>query len=132
MEVVISIALVVLAVGALLSLLSQSSVFSSRINKVYSASYLAQRRIDLLKRFNFDEIASEAYSEDLVRVDDDGNMSSTGDYTRSTEIDTIYGGNHHLTHVKVSVRKIRIGLDGTIEGFESNPVTMETLFTDVG
>ncbi|MFC1548992.1 prepilin-type N-terminal cleavage/methylation domain-containing protein [Candidatus Omnitrophota bacterium] len=134
-EVIVAAALVALVVVSLFAAVTQTSVFSKRIDRVYKASYLAQRRIDMLKRLDFDLVQ---FSEETdVRVDADGNLSSTGTYVRTTEVDTNYSGNPFLLKVKVTVKKAHVKYDGSIYGdlgqitIIGQPIVMETLFCDV-
>jgi len=123
-EVVISILLIAISVVSVLAAVTQSSVFSKRIDAIYVASYLAQRRIDILKEFDFDQLYPGAVESNIeIDVDDDGDA----DYRRTTEIVQNYDGNPKLIKVKVTVEKVRINLDGTESGM-GDPITMETLF----
>lgn len=135
-EVVISVGLISLAITALLSTIVQSSVFSRRVDVNYTASYLAQRRIDILKRIDFSQL--EFSEESDVRIGADGNMDPDGQYLRSTVITTDFDSNSYLTKVNVIIKKVKINLDGTIEDPETGeysvigePVEIETLFSDV-
>jgi len=135
-EVIVSISLVAVVVVALAAAVTQSSVFSKSIDIVYTASYLAQRRINVLKRLDFDQIS--AAEETDIRVNEGGDIDSSGKYIRSTEIITDVGGNSYLTKVKVSVRRVKVNIDGTIINpssgqmtFLGQPIIMETLFADV-
>ncbi|MDD5633922.1 MAG: hypothetical protein PHW46_01440 [Candidatus Omnitrophica bacterium] len=131
-EVVVSAVLVLVVVGALVGAVLQGSVFSRRIDMIYTASYLAERRIEVLKRFDFDQIY--VGEESNVRIDLDGNIDPNGAYQRSTEILMQHGGNPYLAKVKVTVGKIKINMDGTIDStpsFSGNPVVVETLFADI-
>ncbi|MFH1394947.1 MAG: hypothetical protein ABIH09_02185 [Candidatus Omnitrophota bacterium] len=135
-EVVIAATLVFIAVISIGALVTQSSVFSRRIDTIYTASYLAQRRIDLLKRLDFSQISSAVESE--VRISNDGNIDPNGDYTRTTEITTDFEGDSHLIQVKVTVKRLQINMDGSYLDpdtgeavFAGQPVVMETLFSDV-
>lgn len=135
-EVVVSIALVLIVVVALIATVTQSSVFSRRIDLVYTASYLAQRRVDMLKRLDFDQLP--AAGETDIRIGADGNIDPAGEYVRTTEITPVYASNPYLTKVKVSVNRVKMSLDGSIVypdtgqiTFHGNPIIMETLFSDV-
>jgi len=135
-EVLVSLALVTIAIGSMIALITQSSVFSRRVDRVYTASYLGQRRIDLLKKFDFDQLASTAETD--IRISSDGNISENGNYVRTTEVVTNFNDNVYLAKVKVSVRKIKINMDGTVLDpetgemtFLGEPIVMETLFSDV-
>jgi type II secretory pathway pseudopilin PulG len=134
-EVVISIALVALVVVSLFAAVTQTSVFSQRIDRFYTASYLAQRRIDMLKRLDFDLI--QFAEETDVRIDADGNQDANGTYARTTEVETDYNGNPFLLKVKVTVKKAKVSVDGSIYddagqvSYIGQPVVMETLFSDV-
>ena len=122
-EVVISILLIAISIVSVLAAVTQSSVFSKRIDAVYTASYLAQRRIDVLKEFEFDQLDPSAIETNVeIDVDDDGDS----DYSRTTEITPNYSGNSKLTKVKVTVEKVQLNLDGTESGM-GDPIIMETL-----
>ncbi len=130
-EVIVAAALVTVIILSLVATVLQSSVFAKRIDQNYTATYIAQRRIDLLKRLGFDQVS--AAGETDVRVDASGNMSSDGLYARTTEVDTNFGGNDSLAKVKVTVKKVKINIDGIIEEgvYLGQPVIMETLFSDI-
>ncbi|MBD3426174.1 MAG: hypothetical protein GF409_02965 [Candidatus Omnitrophica bacterium] len=134
-EVVISIALVALVVVSLFAAVTQTSVFSQRIDRVYTASYLAQRRIDMVKRLEFDQLGFAEETD--VRVDADGNLASDGHYVRTTEVTENYSGNAFLAKVKVTVQRAKVYMDGSITddagqiSYIGQPVVMETLFADM-
>ncbi|MGB3056707.1 MAG: hypothetical protein WBC16_00910 [Candidatus Omnitrophota bacterium] len=133
-EVIIAAALVVVIVLSLAATNIQSSVFSKRIDLVYTATQIAQRRMDLLKRLGFDQVPSAVETD--VRVDADGNMSASGNYVRTTEVDTNFGGNPSLAKVKVIVKRVKIYMDGSIldsgeTTFIGQPIVMETLFSNI-
>ncbi|MGB2879330.1 MAG: hypothetical protein WBD24_04070 [Candidatus Omnitrophota bacterium] len=133
-EVIIAAALVVVIVLSLAATNIQSSVFSKRIDLVYTATQIAQRRMDLLKRLGFDQVPSAVETD--VRVDADGNMSASGNYVRTTEVDTNFGGNPSLAKVKVIVKRVKIYMDGSISDsgettFIGQPIVMETLFSNI-
>ncbi len=128
-EVVVAIALLAIITTSIGSALSQSSVFSSRIERIYQTSYIAQRRLELLKRFDLAQLPSAVESN--VKVDVDGNISSTGKFLRSTAVTSDYDSNASLVKVKVTVYKHKIGIKGGEENTVlGEPVIMETLFTD--
>jgi type II secretory pathway pseudopilin PulG len=133
-EVIVAVALVALVVVSLFASVTQTSVFSKRIDRVYTASNLAQRRMDMLKRFDFDLIPFAEETD--ARIDADGNLSSTGTYVRTTEVTENYNGNPFLLKVKVTVKKAKVNIDGSIYGdtgqitFIGQPVITETLFSD--
>ena len=123
-EVVISILLVAISIVSVLAAVTQSSVFSKRIDAVYTASYLAQRRIDILKEFDFDQLYPAAVESNIeIDIDDDGDA----DYRRTTEVVQNYAGNSKLIKIKVTVEKVQTNLDGTESGM-GDPIIMETLF----
>ncbi|MGB2662073.1 MAG: hypothetical protein WBD04_06795 [Candidatus Omnitrophota bacterium] len=130
-ETVVAAALVAVIVLSLVATVVQSSVFARRIDQTYTATYIGQRRIDLLKRLGFDQAPSAVETD--VRVDTSGNMAADGLYVRTTEVDTDFGGNPSLSKVKVTVKKVKINIDGTIDDpptYLGQPVVMETLFSD--
>lgn len=135
-EVVIAAILVAIIVVSMLATVTQSSVFSQNIDIAYTASNLAQRRIDWLKRFDFDQVPGN--DETDVRIGADGNIDANGNYLRSTEITQNYDSNSHLLKVKVSVKRVRVRADGTIKDpstgqvtYVGAPVVMETLLADI-
>ena len=123
-EVVISVLLIAVVIISVLAALVQSTVFSKRIDMVYTASYLAQRRIDLLKEFSFDQLYPGAVESNIgIDIDGDGD----NDYRRTTEVVENYDGNAGLIKVKVFVEKVHISIEGE-ETIMSDPIIMETVF----
>ena len=129
-EVMVSIILVGIITTALCAIVAQSTVFSRRIDSVYTASLLAQRRLEFIGKLEFDDIASATETD--IRIDDDGNMSISGDYSRTTEVTEDYNGNAILTKVKVTVKRADVSMSGGVSNPSSGrTVVMETLFADV-
>lgn len=122
MEVVVASAIVALVVVSLLITISQSAVFTEESDKIYTASILAQRRIDVLKNFAFSDLPDTAPEADTPI---DVNGDDVTDYYRTTEITENYDGYSDLMQIKVSVDRV---VNGEKSG---NPVTMETLFVDM-
>lgn len=134
-EVVFAIAIAAFVTLAMIAAMSQSSVFSRNIDSHYTASYIAQRRIDMVKRLEFSQLG---YAEEpFILVGVDGTMDEAGEYARKTELEIPYGGNIDLVKVKVTVQRLRILPDGSIadpyaeNAFVSKPVVMETLLANV-
>ena len=134
-EVVIAMAIVAAVSLAMISAVSQSSIFSRSIDTTYTSSYIAQRRIDLLKRLEFDQVTFAVETNVMVGID--GNIDPGGGYARTTEVYPDYDGNQNLARVKVSVRRLRIQSGGgradesQAGSFTGSPVVMETLFSNV-
>lgn len=134
-EVIVSFALGIIIVVTLLAAVTQSAVFSESIDISWKATYLAQRRIDMLKRLDFRYLSQAVESN--VRINADGNIDPAGDYLRTTEVDEDYDGNAYLTKVKISVNRIKVNISGgsyDAQGkviFLGNPIVMETLFVDM-
>ena len=120
-EVLVSVLLIVVVTVSFLVLLTQSATFSKHIDQVYAAAHLSQRRIEVLKRFDFDQLYPNA-EETNVRIALDGTIDSNGDYIRTTGVYT--QTNPYLLRVKVSVDRM---VDGSASG---HPVIMETLLAD--
>lgn len=121
-EVVVAVALVVIATLAILAAVTQSISFTETADKIYTSSILAQKRIDLLKNFVFNDIPTSAPETDThIDVDAD----STTDYMRTTTITENFDGYSNLIHIKVSVDRV---IDGEKSG---HPVVMETVFADI-
>jgi type II secretory pathway pseudopilin PulG len=120
-EVLVATLLIVVVTVAFLVLLTQSSTFSKHIDQVYAASHLAQRRIEILKRFEFDQLYPYAEESD-IRINVDGTVDPNGDYIRTTGVYT--QTNPYLLRVKVSVDRV---VDGSPAG---HPVIMETMLSD--
>ena len=99
-EVVVAMALVAIVSMAILAAVSQSAVFGGKADKIYAASILAQKRIDLLKKFSFSDLAGMAPETDTaIDIDEDG----TTDYMRTTTVTEDYDGYTGLIKVKVFV-----------------------------
>ncbi|MDD4956693.1 MAG: prepilin-type N-terminal cleavage/methylation domain-containing protein [Candidatus Omnitrophica bacterium] len=120
-EVVVSMAIVTLLTVAFIGAMSQSISYSEKSDSVYIASIIAQRRLDVLKKFDFSDLPSAA-PETAVSQDFDGN--GTVDYYRTTEITENYNGYADLIKIKVSVDRVD---EGEASG---NPVIMETLIAE--
>ncbi|MEA3489212.1 MAG: type II secretion system protein [Candidatus Omnitrophota bacterium] len=119
-EVLVTAVLISIVTVSLIATVVQSSSSSRHIDMVYTSSFLAQRRIDLMKRFDFDEVP--AAEETDVRIGADGTIDTEGDYFRTTGVYT--SSNPYLLRVKVSVDR---DVDGSPSGY---PVVMETYFVD--
>ncbi len=123
-EVIVSVILVAIIVTSIIVTVAQSSVYSNRIDLIYTSSNLAKARMDELKLLQFSDLADRG-SESAVRIDENGQPDASGDYLRTTEITGDYDGNAYLAKVKVSVDKY---VDGQPSG---SPVVIETLFADI-
>jgi type II secretory pathway pseudopilin PulG len=121
-EVIVSIIMVGIIAIAMIVTVAQSSIYSRRLDLIYDSAYLAQRRIELLKKFDFDQLYPGAAETD-VRIGLDGTADASGDYVRTTSVYTTT--SDHLIRVKVSVDKY---VDGAPSG---NAVVMETLLSDI-
>lgn len=121
-EVIVSMVMVGIIALAIVAAVSQGAIFSRRIDLIYDSSYLASRRIELLKKFDFDQLYPGA-AETNTRIGLDGTVDSSGDYVRTTSVYTT--DSNHMIRVKVSVDKY---VDGSPSG---TPVVMETLMTDL-
>ena len=121
LEALVSIAIVALISVAILGTITQSTQLTEEADKVYTASLLAQGRLDVLKKFEFDDLPTIAPETDVgVDVNDDAVV----DYMRTTNIMYPYSGDMNLAKVKVSVDRV---VDGQKFG---SPVAMETVFVD--
>ncbi len=128
-------ALTILVITAIVSGLTQSSVFSKRVDMVYTATLIAQNRIDLLKKISFSELPDATEVE--VVIDEDGTLSAGGSYIRTTEVTENYDGIASLLKIKVSVTALKISASGAAideetgyEQYMKNPIVMETIFVD--
>jgi type II secretory pathway pseudopilin PulG len=123
-EVIVSAAIVGILVVSALATIAQNSVFSRRIDHVYTCSNLAKKRMDSLKRYLVTDLDKETETD--VRIDLHGDLDENGDYIRTTEVTENYDGNPFLAKVKVSVDKFQ---DGEAYG---SPAVIETLLADIG
>ena len=120
-EVVIATMIVALIALAVLTAIVQGAFLIGEADEIYTASILAQDHVDVLKKFNFDEISNSAEETDIeIDFDGDGDV----DYFRTTTITENYNGFSDLIKVKVSVDMAE---EGSPEG---HPVIMETIFVD--
>ncbi len=123
-EVVVSAAILGIVVISVVATIAQSSVFSRRIDHVYTSNNLAKKRMDDLKRYLVVDLADRATETD-VRIDSNGDLDVSGNYIRTTEVTENYDSNPYLIKVKVSVDRF---FEGSAYG---SPAVIETLFADV-
>ena len=131
-EVIISIVLIAIVVVSLFAAVTQSSVFSRRVDLIYTSSYIARSHVDALKKLNFDQVELEEETD--VRVDEQGEPDLNGKYMRSTEVVNDFDANSDLKKIKVSVKRIKVNIDGTVDDpvtFVGQPIVMETLLVNV-
>ncbi len=134
MEAMIATVIVALVAVAVLGTITQCIVFSAKADMVYSASLLAQTRIDVLKRFPFSSLETyEETSGDPTMLDIDGD--SVWDFARTTEIFTDYEGYSGLTKVKVTVYRVegsqQTGNSVVIEALYSKSATQQSSETPI-
>jgi len=122
-EVLISIVIVAFIAIALLSTITQSVFFADQADKIYTASIVANRRIEGIKKFDYNDLATIG-PEDSIPVDD--NEDGVTDYLRTTTVDEDYDGYAGLIRVIVSVQRL---VDGEPLG---SPVVQEILLSDLG
>ncbi|KJJ85826.1 hypothetical protein OMAG_000301 [Candidatus Omnitrophus magneticus] len=121
-EVIVSIGIITLISVSVLVTMSHSVTFSSKADIIFTAALVAERRIDVLKKFSFNALSSSASETDTgVDVNEDGD----NDFLRSTEITENYDGYLELIKVKVSVSRLESGKK------KGAPIVMETLFSNV-
>ncbi len=121
-EVIISIMIVALIAIAVLTAITQGAILISRSDEIYTASILAQARIDTLKKFDFANIPYTAPEIDVpIDIDGDGEV----DFFRTTAVTQNFNGFSDLVTVKVSVDRAD---EASPAG---HPITMETVFADI-
>jgi len=134
-ELLIAVVLVSLIFAAIGSLLSQSSVYARKLDITYTASYLAERRIELLKRLDFEQIHQAGESN--IRIGDDGSEDENGEYLRTTTVTRPYDTNPFLAKIRVEVYRVKVGQTGQyLDGdgkpmYIGTPVAMETLLSGI-
>jgi prepilin-type N-terminal cleavage/methylation domain-containing protein len=135
-EVLVAMVMVGIVVAAVIATFQVGAIISRNLDLIYTGTYLAERRIELLKRFSFESL--DVYGENYVRIGGDGNIAADGKYLRSTEITKPYDGNPYLAKVKVTISRAKIRSDGGIVSPDTSqptllgqPIVMETLFADV-
>jgi len=121
-EVLISMCIVALVGVSIIATVMQSLTLNEKTDQIYISSVIAQRRLDVLRKFTFSDLATAA-PEDEHAIDFDDN--GIDDFVRTTTIEEDYDSNEYLLKVKVSVDRIE---DGSPSG---NPIVMETLFADI-
>ena len=121
-EVLVAVALLMIATLAIIAAVVQSVTLTETADKIYTSSILAQKRIDLLKNFVFSDLPGNAPETDTVI---DVNADGTTDFMRTTTITEDFDGYSNLLQVKVSVDRVE---DGSKSG---HPVIMETVFIDI-
>jgi prepilin-type N-terminal cleavage/methylation domain-containing protein len=121
-ECLVAMAIVAIVSTSLIAAVALSISFTRQADRIYEASTLSQRRIDMLKKFPFSDLPNIAPETD-TQLDTDGD--GTTDFYRTTEITENYDSNAMLLKIKVSVDRVE---DGKKSG---HPVVMETLLADV-
>ena len=123
-EVMVSILIISTVVAAVLTVVTKTIINAAQVDMVYTASNLAKKKVDDLKRMSFRDLKNFA-EETNVRINAKGDTDTQGDYFRSIEVTENQYSNPYLTKVKVSVDRV---VNGSPKG---NPVVIETLFADV-
>lgn len=124
MEILVSTLVLSIVLAVVLVVVSRTVVNTTRIDMVYTASNIAKKRIDILKRMPFRDLKNYAEEVDVV-VDAQGDRDAQGEYVRNTVITENHLSNSYLTKVKVSVDRIESA------AASGNPVVIVTLFADV-
>ena len=119
-EIMVSVALMALLAGAVVSLLVQNMKMGQAIDYNYVAVNIAKSRIDRIRELRRDKGFSNinTAAETNVTVDRDGTPEANGDFRRTTVITENFDSNSDLTRVEVSV---------AYEGTQEVTVTLTTL-----
>ena len=123
-EVMVSTLIISIVLIAVLTVITKTIENASQIDMVYTASNLAKKKVDDLKRMPFRDLKNFAEETNVV-VNSTGEVDAAGAYVRSIEITENQHSISYLTKVKVSVDRM---VGGAPTG---NPVVIETLFADV-
>lgn len=101
-ECVVASVIMLLALGGILSLFLQNIKAGKMVDYTYIATNLAKNRIERVREIRREQglSALSSLSEENVCLDRDGVSSQSGDFRRTTIIDSAYGPNL----VKVTVR----------------------------
>lgn len=109
-EVVAAVALVMIAIGSILSILIQSVQVGKDADRAYVAINLCKNRMEQVRRFRGDygfPIISNMQETNTI-VDRNGIADPVGDYMRTTEVIPAYETN--LAKITVRVQYKRKGL----------------------
>ena len=110
-EVMVSVGLITLLGGVILSLLIQNMKIGETIDYNYAAVNIAKSRIDRIRElrrdYGFSNLNTAA--ETGTTVDRDGLPDATGAFARTTTITTNFSGNTDLTMIEVTVSFKRVG-----------------------
>jgi len=122
-EVLIAMTLLAIFIAAIISSVVYIRGSSDHVDRSHTLSNLAMSRIEYLQEVDFDRLPVEG-PEIEVRINLNGEKSSTGSYIRTTEVEEDYEGSSYLVRIKVSVDK----LDGDLP--IGLPSVAETLFVE--
>lgn len=100
-EVVVAVALLVVAMGGVYRLLTASMASRQVARDYYVGVVLANNRIERAKSLSFDNLALLAENEQPV--DDLGMPDMQGRFLRSTVVEREWGGEPGLTRIMVTV-----------------------------
>lgn len=102
-EIVVSLALVALSIGGILSVLIQSANLAQSVDYAYIAADLAKNRIEWVREIRrdmgYDALPGAAETDTVI--DRNGVADSNGDFMRTTLVNASYGT--YLTKVTVKV-----------------------------
>lgn len=128
-EVLTAIGVIGILIFVSINVITQSMVSSKRMDMEYSASNIAQQRMDEVKNLNFDDIPS--VREDRTRVDFRGNIDPEGLFLRTTKVYEDYVGNEYLKKIKVSVKRSVYDMTGSAgRPGDGDTFIIESLFAD--
>lgn len=111
-EGLIATALLLLALGGILSLITQNIKAGKIVDYAYISTNLAKNRVERIREIRREQVTDgpdlisvlSQLSEENVRIDRNGTSSPEGDFRRTTTIDTGYGANLVKVTVRVSYK----------------------------
>lgn len=106
-ETLFSAAIIAMVLMGVLAIFVQTVEMSKKIKYEYLATNITKNRIERARTFvetsGFAMLTAADFDETDKLLDSDGDPDIDGDFKRSTEVNTNYGGEPRLTRIGVTV-----------------------------
>jgi prepilin-type N-terminal cleavage/methylation domain-containing protein len=112
-EGMIAIMVMAIVMGGVYALVVQAAQMSRKARDHYVAVNICKNRIERAKNFQYSDLRFLA--ESVIVVDENGNPTTSGNFRRTTVVNTNYGGGLTQVTVTCQLRNYRTGTWGSSE-----------------
>lgn len=112
-EALIAIMIMAIVMGGAYTLMVQAMQMSRKARDHYVAINICKNRIERARNFQYSDLRFLA--ESTVVVDENGNPNTSGNYRRTTSVNTNYSANLTEMTVTCQMRNYRTGTWGPVE-----------------